>query len=73
MKRHDFTYAELAALLRLDGEHATADSLMTRVNRGSFTFAFFIQAVTAMGGDAVHLAQLRRARDEKDRRAKSRS
>lgn len=67
MERHNVSYSQLAALLERDGVPASAESLVTRVNRGAFTFAFFIQAVTAMGCDTVHLAGLRHDRGPKSR------
>lgn len=59
MARRNVSYAQLAMLLERDGVPASAESLVTRVNRGQFTFAFFIQAVTAMGCETVHLTGLR--------------
>ena len=48
-------YAELAGSLRLKGIKVTAKSLSTKLNRGTFTLAFFLQCLDLMKVDEVKL------------------
>lgn len=68
MSRHGVTYKELARLLEAQGETDSAAALITRVNRGTFSLAFFLQAVTAMGTRSIDLSHIAMAVEK--RRAK---
>lgn len=63
MERHDVSYKELALLM---GERSDDDesptALITRINRGTFTLAFFLEAVVAMGTKSIDLSHIDRAR-----------
>jgi hypothetical protein len=58
MARRGITYKQLARLLEAEGETDSDQSLMTRVNRGSFSLAFFLQAVRAMGTNTLDISHL---------------
>lgn len=55
MARHGYTYKSLARAL---GGAETDQSLMTRVNRGTFSLAFFLQALRVMGSNSVDISHL---------------
>ena len=60
MARRGFTFKRLAtALNALDGtEVESAQTLINKVNRGRFSFAFLLRAGRAMGVRSVDLAPL---------------
>lgn len=53
--RYDYSYKELA---RAMGDVDSEQSLITRINRGTFSFAFFLQAVRAMGSKTIDISHL---------------
>jgi len=55
MTLRGFTYKQLARVL--DGDE-NEQSLMTRINRGTFSFAFYLQVVRAMGADTITISHL---------------
>jgi len=55
MARYDYSYKELARAL---GEGDTEQSLITKVNRGTFSVAFFLHALRAMGTRSIDIAHL---------------
>lgn len=60
MVKNGVSYKELARRLeKSGGQVETVSALITRVNRGTFTLAFFLEAATAIGTDAVHISHLR--------------
>lgn len=60
MVKNGVSYKELARRLeKAGGQVETVSALITRVNRGTFTLAFFLEAATAIGTDAVHISHLR--------------
>lgn len=63
MVRHGYSYKELA---RLMGEGDSEQSLITRINRGTFSFAFFLQAARAIGTKSVDISHLSVSTDEED-------
>lgn len=63
MARHGVSYKELALLMGAEsGEDESPTALITRVNRGTFTMAFFLEAVVAMGTKTIDLTHLEVAR-----------
>jgi hypothetical protein len=60
MARHGVTYKALARLLETEGGTDSAESLMTRINRGTFSVAFFLQALRAMGTKTVDISHIPR-------------
>jgi hypothetical protein len=58
MTRRGVTYKQLARLLEAEGETDSDQSLMTRINRGTFSLAFFLQAVRAMGTNTLDISHL---------------
>ena len=58
MQRRDFSFKQLADALQADGtgETETVQTLINKVNRGRFSFAFFLRATRAMGVKTVSVA-----------------
>jgi len=58
MQRRDFSFKQLADALQADGtgETETVQTLINKVNRGRFSFAFFLRATRAMGVNTVSVA-----------------
>ena len=50
------SYAELAEALALEGLSLTPKVLSNKINRGTFTMAFFMQCMTILKADQVKLA-----------------
>lgn len=65
MARHDFSYKTLAREL---GGTETDQSLMTRINRGTFSVAFFLQALRVMGTKSIDISHLPDPRETAARR-----
>lgn len=62
MARHDVSYKELALLMgERSGDDESPTALITRINRGTFTLAFFLEAVTAMGSKSIDLGHIDRS------------
>ena len=61
MARRDITFKQLAQALAADGDEEVeaVQTLINKINRGRFSFAFFIRASRAIGVDAVSLAPLK--------------
>lgn len=55
--RHGVDYKSLARLLALEGE--SSQVLANKVNRGRFTFAFFLRVMRALGEDTVDIGPRR--------------
>lgn len=69
MARRGVSYKELALLMGAEsGDDESPTALITRVNRGTFTMAFFLEAVVAMGTKTIDLSHIELA---KQRRAAS--
>ncbi|WP_321910287.1 DUF6471 domain-containing protein [Paraburkholderia sp. J11-2] len=49
LARQGVTYRQLAAAMALIGVAETERSIASKLSRGSFSFAFFLQAMTALG------------------------
>lgn len=63
MARHGVSYKELALLMGAEsGEDESPTALITRINRGTFSMAFFLEAVVAMGTKTIDLTHLEVAR-----------
>ena len=62
MKRRGFTFKQLAAAMEADGDASfeSVQTLINKVSRGRFSFAFFIRATRAMGVFSVDLASFDR-------------
>ena len=60
MERHDFSYKDLADALgaTAEGQTESVQALINKVNRGRFSFAFFLRACRAMGIQTVDVADL---------------
>ena len=60
MHRHAFSYKDLADALNASAEGPTesVQALINKVNRGRFSFAFFLRACLAMGVQVVDVADL---------------
>ena len=60
MERHDYSYKDLAAALgaTAEGQTESVQALINKVNRGRFSFAFFLRACRAMGIQTVDVADL---------------
>lgn len=53
MQRRGFTYKKLALALERQGQAETERRLISRISRGTFTFAFALRCLRAMGADRV--------------------
>ena len=48
-------YADLASRLALRGTHLTAKALTNKINRGTFSLAFFLECMQALNVETVSL------------------
>lgn len=55
LKKADLTYEELADRLRERGHDETKISVANKINRGTFSAAFFIAVMRAIGRENVNL------------------
>ncbi len=60
MERRGYTFKALAAALAADGDGdaEAVQTLINKVNRGRFTFAFFVRAARAMGVNTLSVASV---------------
>lgn len=60
MKRRAVSYKDLANALgaSAEGQTESVQALINKVNRGRFSFAFFLRACRAMGVQTVDVADL---------------
>jgi hypothetical protein len=58
IKRADLTYEEFASLLESHGLKENAASIANKLARGTFAATFFLACVSALGIEAVKLADL---------------
>lgn len=56
LARHGVGYKVLVAKLEDIGLHETERSIANKLSRGTFSFAFFLKCVKALGGDAVTIS-----------------
>ena len=58
MQRRGFTFKSLAAAMEVDEEEpvASVQTLINKVNRGRFSFAFFLRATRAMGASTIDVS-----------------
>ena len=57
MARRDFSYKQLVvALERLGYEKISEGNLISRISRGTFTFAFAIDVLRAMGATVIDIS-----------------
>jgi len=55
LKRRGVTYAQLAEKLKALGAHESERNLANKISRGSFTAAFFMMCMDAIGARQVSL------------------
>jgi hypothetical protein len=55
LKRRNFSYADLAERLTAIGVRETEKNINNKIARGSFTAAFFLQCMEAIGVQNIHL------------------
>lgn len=55
LKRRSMTYADLVEKLAAHGVSETEANLRNKISRGSFTAAFFVQCLLAIGCDVVQI------------------
>ncbi len=58
LKRRDMTYADLVDALARQGVKETEPNLRNKLSRGSFTAAFLLQCLAAMGVSYLDLSDL---------------
>jgi hypothetical protein len=59
MTKRGVSYKQLSRLLQ-DGGRADSDaSLMTRINRGTFSLAFFLEALRVMGAESIDISHIK--------------
>jgi len=63
LKRRGMTYADLVERLAQHGVAETEANLRNKISRGSFTAAFFLQCLIAIGCEYVTLSQPRMSGD----------
>ncbi|MDN3919402.1 DUF6471 domain-containing protein [Roseateles violae] len=68
MVRRGFSFKRLAAVLATqdDGPTESTQTLINKVNRGRFSFAFFIRVCRAMGMKTVDIAPLKFAPEQSE-------
>lgn len=55
LKRKGVDYDTLAEKLKVFGVEESYNSINTKINRGSFTFQFFLQCMEAIGVNEIRL------------------
>lgn len=60
MERYEYSYKDLAEALgaTAEGQTESVQALINKVNRGRFSFAFFLRACRAMGVQTVDVTDL---------------
>lgn len=60
MERYEYSYKDLADALgaTAEGQTESVQALINKVNRGRFSFAFFLRACRAMGVQTVDVTDL---------------
>ena len=56
LKGRDLSYRYLAQKLEAIGVHDSERNIANKINRGSFTAAFFVQCLDAIGGTSIRIA-----------------
>lgn len=56
LKKRDVNYTELCRRLQEIGLLETVASITTKINRGTFSFAFFLQSMQVIGANTLHLS-----------------
>lgn len=56
LKRRGMTYGDLVERLEAHGVHETEANLRNKISRGSFTAAFFLQCLIAIGCEHIQIA-----------------
>jgi hypothetical protein len=57
--RRKVTYARLQKQLAADGVEETERSIASKISRGAFSFAFFIQCMRAIGVQLVDVSEVK--------------
>jgi DNA (cytosine-5)-methyltransferase 1 len=57
LARSGVGYEELVSRLKAIGVHETYNGLAAKINRGTFSFAFFAQCMAALGIKTVRLGE----------------
>ena len=72
MIRRGFSFKRLAAALEAaDGSPAeSVQTLINKINRGRFSFAFFLRAARAMGALSVDLSKVSASEGRRDERSR---
>jgi Domain of unknown function (DUF6471) len=55
LKRRNLSYADLAERLTALGVRETTENVNNKIARGTFSAAFFLQCMDAIGVKAIHL------------------
>lgn len=58
LKRRDIHYEQLVTLLNTIDVHETKASILNKMSRGTFQFAFFLQCAAAIGMTNLRLDEL---------------
>ena len=58
LKRRNINYEQLITLLNTIEVHETRASILNKMSRGAFQFAFFLQCAAAIGMTNLHLDEL---------------
>lgn len=57
LKRRGISYDQLQEKLLALGVEETANGINIKINRGTFSFAFFLQVMKAIGGKTLRLEE----------------
>lgn len=58
LKRRSISYEQLVSMLEKIGIHETHASILNKMSRGAFQFAFFLQCAAAIGIKNLRLDEL---------------
>ena len=64
LKRRNIGYEQLVKMLSIIGVHETHASILNKMSRGAFQFAFFLQCAAAVGIKNLRLDELVTNEDE---------
>ena len=57
LKRRHLSYRDLAEKLEAIGVHDSERNVTNKINRGTFTAAFFVQCLEAIGCHTLHIME----------------
>lgn len=55
LNRKEVTYKNLSKMLAANGVSESPEQLKAKINRGKFSFVFFVQVMNALGVHTIHI------------------